>query len=82
MVPPSASTAANLRVWSVRDIKRFQDQFAWRDVTDQEPAEIGRFFSRSAHWQKTLDYIRDPDVIHVYCNIDTSVIRTSFANMH
>jgi hypothetical protein len=63
----------NLRVWSVADIRRFQEQFRWRDVTNKEQNALATFFRSSPHWKRALDYVVDPDVMHVHCNVETSI---------
>lgn len=73
MVPVAGERGANLRVWWDRDIRRFQDQFRWRRLSSKEEAEVADFFKRGKHWQRALDYVVDPDVMHVHCNIETSV---------
>jgi hypothetical protein len=73
MVPRYSERGGNLRAWSVADIRRFQDQFRWREANADVHAELDRFFQRGAHWQKALDYVVDSDVMHVHCNVETSV---------
>ena len=63
----------NLRVWSVSDITRFHSQFRWRSLTAADHAAVAAFFESNSHWQRALDYVRDPDVMHVHCNVETSV---------
>jgi hypothetical protein len=64
---------ANLRVWTDQDIRRFQEQFEWRDVSPAEEAEVAAFFREGKHWQRALDYVVDPDLMHVHCCVETSV---------
>jgi len=71
--PGLGERGGNLRVWTDRDIRRFQEQFNWRDLSSDEETEIAEFFRSGKHWQKALDYIMDPDVVHIHCNIETSV---------
>jgi len=74
MVPEYGERGGNLRVWWDHDIKRFQAQFAWRpSLTKHEEQEVEEFFKSGKHWKKALDYVQDPDVTHVHCNIETSV---------
>ncbi len=63
----------NLRVWTPDDIRRFQEQFKWRETTPAEDEVISRFFSEGSHWARTIEYILDPDVMHVHCNVETYV---------
>jgi hypothetical protein len=63
----------NLRVWTPDDIRRFQEQFQWRKLTPAEDRTVAEFFRSSTHWAKTIDYILDPDVMHVHCNVETCV---------
>jgi hypothetical protein len=73
MVPKYGERGGNLRVWSVADIRRFQEQFRWREVTHTEEKALEDFFANSSHWERSLEYVNDPDVWHVHCNIETSV---------
>jgi hypothetical protein len=73
MPPDLAERNANVRVWTDRYVRRFQDQFSWRHVSAAEEREVIEFFRTGKHWQRTLEYVVDPDVVHVHCNIETSV---------
>jgi hypothetical protein len=73
MVASQGERGGNLRVWSVADIRRFHEQFKWRDLSAADHEQVATFFRDSRHWQRTLDYVRDPDVMHVHCNVETSV---------
>lgn len=73
MEAAAGERGGNLRVWRVDDIRRFHDQFRWRDITAQEKQEVGRFLRDNGHWDKALEYVLDPDVMHVHCNIETNV---------
>jgi hypothetical protein len=73
MVASQGERGGNLRVWSVADIRRFHEQFHWRDLSAADREQVAKFFRDGSHWQRALDYVRDPDVMHVHCNVETSV---------
>ncbi len=73
MPPALGERGGNLRVWTERDIRRFHEQFRWRELSPAEETEVADFFTHGKHWQRALDYVVDPDVMHVHCNVEASV---------
>jgi hypothetical protein len=73
MPPLLAERGGNVRVWWDRDIRRFQELFDWRTLSRREEAEVGDFFESGRHWQQFCDLVLDTDIVHVHCNIETSV---------
>jgi hypothetical protein len=81
MPPALGERGANLRVWTPEDIKRFEEQFEWHDLEPTEEAEVAEFFKTGDHWKRMCEYVTDPDIVHVHCNVETcvhpSVLRSS-----
>lgn len=64
----------NLRVWWNYDVVRFEEQFDWRtSLTPAEEKELEAFFVSGKHWNKALEHVLDPDIMHVHCNVETSI---------
>jgi len=68
-----AERGINLTPWWNRDIKRFIDQFKFRDIGPKEEAEVKRFFDEGEQWRKYCELVPQPDIQHVHCNIEGSV---------
>ena len=73
MPPALGERGANLRVWTPDDIKRFEEQYEWRDLDPIDKAEVVEFFKSSKHWERLREYVTDPDIVHVHCNVETCV---------
>jgi hypothetical protein len=71
--PDAGERGANIRLWTIGEIERHIDQFAWRSASSAEEAEVRSFFRSGQHWQRAIDHILDPDVVHMHCNVETSV---------
>ena len=67
-----AERGKNMLSWGKRHMDQFYSQFAFQAMGPTEEREIDDYFA-SRHWKQTLNLIRDPDIIHVHCNLRLGV---------
>ena len=72
MEEANAEQGKNILYWDELYMDYFYRNYEWRPLGSQETRAIVDYFD-SAHWNRSFDLIRDPRIVHIHANVETSV---------